>query len=382
MKKHRSPALLACLVLPVVTPVQATDWVRTFDGSTTAGWTGSIAFDDWGFTGPNGRTAVDFDAVNGFGNGTYNASTADYCINNPSACGIGQIQHVVTTGPDGLTPDAPANIQSDFLSSNGPYPNANVDSLTSFFKWGYTSNAGSTFSNMLIDFDGDYQIAKNDMDFQFYNIIDYQQVVPDGGTRVGTVADGIYNNKLAFQPYALTDAVGWCGSILADHPNAHEAMAGQVTFDIALDVYFRNDDGTFTYWSTEITRDFVMRSYGDITVDLTSWDGQGTQQMSARAVVNNTDPTVDNQSVGPDTPVGDPELWHNKVSFMGADVLQGGGGLGDCGILSAEFAAGQRGPGVMKDWERGGIQRRRRHLADGGVHRLCLYPACRCRALC
>jgi len=322
--------------------------VRTFDGTTHNGVTGSIILDDWGFVGPNGRIADSFEPINGFGNGTLTDATLASCIADPASCGIGQIQHVITTGADGITQDAADDILGDFLSPNGPYPQSNVDSLTSFFDWGYSTVAGSTFNNMMIDFDGDYHIPQKDMTFKFFNIINYTQVVPDGSTRTGTVADGSYKNKLAFQAYPISDAKGWCGSVLADHPNAHEAMAGQVTFDVVFDVYFRNADGSFTYWSSEITKGFQMRSFGDVTLTITSADGSGTQEMSARAIVNNTDPTVTNQSVGPNTPVGDPSLWHNKVSFMGADVIPGGTGEGDCGILTDEWVAGQRGEGVYK----------------------------------
>ena len=330
--------------------------VRTFDGSN--GWAGTITVDDWGFTGPNGRTVQDFAPLNGFGNGAYVsamdpacmadplACTATACIADPASCGIGQIQHVVTTGPDGLTQDPPHDIEGDFLSPNGPYPQANVDSLTNFYRWGYTSVAGSTFTDMLIDFDGDYQIAKDDMSFQFYNVIDYQQVVPDGNTRVGTVADGAYSNKLAFQPYPVSDAKGWCGSVVAEHPNAHEAMAGQVKFDVVFDVYFVNADGSHSYWTSEIIPNFEMRSFGSVVVDLTSTADGTTQQESAVAIVNNTDPTVSNSSVGPATPVGDPALWHNKVSFMGASIIPSGAGL--CGVLTDDWVAGLRGEGIKK----------------------------------
>jgi hypothetical protein len=335
-------------------------WVRTFDGTTHGGWVGTITLDDWGFTGPNARTVEDFAPVNGFGNGTYvsaidsscladaSVCTADDCVADPVSCGIGQKQRVITTGPDGITQDPPHDILGDFLSPNGPYQQANVDSLTNFYLWGYTSVAGSSFTNMLIDFDGDYQIAKDDMSFEFYNVIDYQQVVPEGGIRVGTVDDGSYGNKLAFQPYAVSDARGWCGSITATHPNAHEAMAGQVTFDVVFDVYFVNADGSLTYWTSEIIKNFEMRSFGNISVDLTSSADGGKQQMSAVAIVNNTDPNVINRSVTPNTPVGDPEIWHNKVSFMGASVIPGGAGEGLCGVLTDDWVAGIRGRGIKK----------------------------------
>jgi len=354
MRKNITSSLLCILAITSYSSSYADSllWVdgklvRTLDGTNHSGVTGTITLDDWGFTGPNGRKADSFEPVNGFGNDLFTAEATEACIAAPAACDIGQMQHVITTGPDGLTQDPAHDIDSDLQSTNGPYPQTNVDSLTTFFDWGYTTVAGSTFSNMLIDFDGDYHIAKDDMVFEFYNTIDYQQVVPEGGTRVGTTADGLYDNRLAFQPYALSDAKGWCGSVLAAHPNAHEAMAGQVTFDVAFDVYFVEDDGSLTYYSTEITKGFQMRSFGDITLDVQFVSGR-TKQMYATAIVNNTDPTVVNKSVNPETPVGDPELWHNKVSFMGADVIPGGSNEGSCGVLSPEWAAGARGPGVKK----------------------------------
>ncbi|MDH5767326.1 MAG: VPLPA-CTERM sorting domain-containing protein, partial [Gammaproteobacteria bacterium] len=296
---------------------------------------GSVTFDDWGYTGPGGRTAMDFNSINGFG------GTAEGNMLDPTG-GIGQIQHVVTSGPDGLTPDAPDTVEGDILGNAGnTFTNANMDSAANFYKWAYTSPANSTFNNMRIDYDGDYDIAKDDMNFAFYNYFDYSQVGTTGG-----LADGRYLTGLAFQPYALTDATGWCGSVLADHPNALEAMAGQVQFDFAFDVYFQFvlPDGSvsYSYSSTEIVPDFQMRSYGDITVDVTT-DGGDSQQFSARAVVNNTDPAAGNTQVGPDAPVD--ADYHNKVSFMGAGVLPN---TPECGLLTAEWASGARGPGVKK----------------------------------
>lgn len=338
--------------------------VTTFDGNSTVGAVGSITFDPWGFTGPGGRTAQDFELVNGFGNGVYNPSTAAGCILDPASCGIGQVQHVITHNADGFTQDPPHDIDPDFFSIYGPYPQANVDALTTFYKWGYASQGGSTFDNMLIDFDGDYQIAKDDMTFKWYNIIDYTQVIPEGGTRTGgtnvqgnyvIMPDGSYHNDLAFQPYALSDAKGWCGSVLVSHPNAHEAMAGQVQFDMAFDVYLRNaSSGALTYMSTEIVNNFKMRSFGNITVDITTNWGTGDQQLQhARAVINNTDPRDFITTVDENTPVGDPAQWHNRVSFMGADVLTSGsdasGNTGDCGILNPEWNQfTNSGPGISK----------------------------------
>ena len=343
--------------------------VTTFDGSTTSNAIGTITFDPWGFTGPGGRTAADFGPIGDFGNGTYTPATAAACIADPASCGIGQVQHVITQDADGLTQDPPHDINFDFFSSYGPYPLANVDSLATFYLWGYNSPGGSTFNNMLIDLDGDYQIAREDMSFEWYNIIDYTQVPQydefgdplsrEGGfNKVGNFVyapDGTYNNNLAFQPYALSDAKGWCGSVLVSHPNANEAMAGQVEFDFAFDVYLRNEsNGALTYFSTEIVNNFKMRSYGNVVVDITTNGGAGDQQLQyASAVINNTDPTVAINTVNSNTPTGGPN-WHNKVSFMGADVLTTGseasGNTGDCAVLNPDWQqfGPNNGPGFNK----------------------------------
>ena len=337
--KFSSLYILMALAVPNVHAVQ---WLTTYDGSTTQGNAGTITLDDWGFIGPQGRQADSFEPYGGvFGNGMYETMGAAYCIADPAACGIGQMQHVVTSGADGITPDAPALIKADFLSTTGDFQNANVDSLTTFFQWGYTTAAGSTFNNMMIDLDGDYHIAKEDMTFEWYNSIDYTQVIPDGQSRVGTNPDGEYFNGLGFQPYVVSDGKGWCGSVTAPHPNAHVAMAGQIKFDIIMDVYQRNPaTGALVFFSSELTPDFEMRSFGDITVD---FPGSG-QAMNARAVVNNTDAGVTNQTVGPVTPLGDLS-WHNRVSFMGANILPAGGW---CGLQSAEWLGGARGIGVKR----------------------------------
>ncbi len=341
--------------------------VTTFDGSTTSGAVGTITFDPWGFIGPGGRTADDFSPIGGFGNGNYDPNdqvSITACIADPVSCAIGQRQHVITQAGDGYTQDPPHDINFDFFSNYGPYPRANVDSLATFYFWGYTSPAGSTFNNMLIDFDGDYHIAQEDMTFEWYNIIDYTQIIPPGETRIGgtnkvgdyvIIPDGPYHNDLAFQPYPLSDAIGWCGSVLAQHPNAHEAMAGQVQFDFAFDVYLRNaTTGNYTYMSTEIVNNFKMRSFGDVSIDITTNWGAGDQQLQyATAVVNNTDPRDAISSVNINTATGDPAVWHNKVSFMGADVLTTGsdasGNTGDCGILNPAWnASTNSGAGINK----------------------------------
>lgn len=292
----------------------ATEWVTAING-------GTATFDDWGYTGPNGRTAADFEAVNGFG-GLAEGNALD------ATGGVGQIQHVVTTGPDGLTPDASQTVLEDL---NGPnwWTDANMDSQTNFYEWGYTTTAGSTFNNMQIDYDGDYLIKREDMAFNYYRSFDYTKD-PDG-ILPRFVDDGEYQQNIQFQPYAVSDAIGWCGSVMSTNPGALEAMAGQVQFDFAFEAFFGNrdnpDPGIPGTGSLQIVSDFEMRSYGTLTIDVTIGSGAGAKDLTfvADAVVNNTNPSAG--SVNPDTGLkevggtGVDEDYYNKVSFMGGGAL-------------------------------------------------------------
>ena len=306
---------LGVLALGLCPQVYAEVWVTNIDAANYGGSTGTITFDDWGFSDRlNGRNATQFDAINGFGE-------------------VGQVQHVVTKDPDFITPDSPSTVTPEWGSTD-TFTNANMDAAVNFYQWGYTTTGGSQFSNMRIDKDGDYFIAQEDMQFKLYNSFTYQQVGNDAQPGdPGYLADGTYATKIAFQPYVLSDAKGWCGSVMASNPGALEAMAGQVTFDFAFDVYFQIAPGLYSYSSTEIVRDFEMRSYGDITVDVTTVGGD-VQSYSARAVVNNTDPSINNGTVdGAPVDVD----FYNQVSFMGAGVLSG---TDYCGRLTEGWTPG------------------------------------------
>lgn len=325
------PITVACMTGLYSSHVFSAEHITTYNAADYAGSSGTITFDDWGYTGPGGRTASDFSAINGFG-GAAEGNSLD-----PDG-GIGQIQHVITNDPDWNTPDQPQTVYEDFTGTD-VYDDANLDSTTNFFRWAYTSPGGSTFNNMQIDYDGDYHVAQNDMNFEFYNFFTYNPA--DGSSAPSTN----YTN-LAFQPYALSDASGWCGSVMASHPNATEPMAGQLTFDFAFDVYFQNPDTlALSYASTEVVRGFQMRSWGDLNVDVTRVDGT-TQQYSARAVVNNTDPSTIGDVENPVVEeLAASDEYKNDVSFMGADVIASGG---TCGVETAEWAAGNRGASVTR----------------------------------
>ena len=303
---------------------------------------GEVLFYDWGYTGPQGQTAGEW-----VSNGTFD--------------GAAQIQHVVTVDADRLTPDVTNTIQTD-LDTVPLFYDANMDTQTNFYKWGYTTVGGSTFNNMQIDADGDYLVNRNDMTFMYYNTFDYQY---DGGGDLAALpqsaTEGIHTTNIAFQPYALSDATGWCGSVGATNPAALEAMAGQVTFDFGFEAYLPtnpNVDGDGIgipgAGSMQIVQDFEMRSYGSLEINITIADGgSGDFNFTADAVVNNTDPTaatdtgamievpilnmdgtqalddfgqprtmmVEDKAVGGG---GINETYYNTVSFMGGGVVPDG----------------------------------------------------------
>lgn len=289
---------------------QATIFTTNIDAGTYGGSTGTITFNDWGYTGPLGANANTFQIGSGF-----------------DASRIGQIQHVITRSPDYLTPDAQTSgpwaqptVYGDLFNSP-PYPtfsNPNMDGAVNFYKWAYTTPANSTFSNMQIDKAGNYFIAKNDMSFGYYDNFQYVDAT-------GTNPSQNFDTRINFQPYAISNAKGWCGSVLTSDPNGVAKMAGQVTFDFAMDVYFDNAVITGSpgmsdlYSSTQLIPGFVMRSYGDITVNVTT-SGGDVMHFTSSAVGNNTNPTTVVPGVGGTLD----DAYHNLVSFGGGGVIPSG----------------------------------------------------------
>lgn len=311
MKKFWGVPCVFLLAIGFVLPASADVYTTSID-SATYGVTGYITFDDWGYTGPNGRTAMDFGPVNGFG-----ANPLD-----PTG-GIGQIQHVITRSPDKLTPDAPNDIYIDWMEPGNPFgvqfPDTNMDANVNFYHWGYTSPGGQTFNNMRIDYDGDYLVDRTDMNFLVYNGLDYTNegtnpsAPPDGFYTEFEVAPGATLGKMAFQPYAIEDATGWCGSVLASHPNALDIMAGQLTFDFAFEAFMAGDPVVPGSGSIQLVPDFMMRSYGSLEIHV----DQSNLTFNADAVVNNTNPgNTDRWDLDP--------AYHNLVSFMGGSVVPTG----------------------------------------------------------
>ena len=310
----------ALIATPAFAAVPQT-FTTTIDAA-TYGSSGTIVFNDHGYVGPDGVGANDFQVGSGF-----------------DASRVGQIQTVVTKDPDGLTSDAPQRIVGDLGIPNPDglhYPRANMDGQVNFYQWGYTTVGGSTFKDMTIDKAGNYYVARNDMAFKYYDTFEYTDT---GGIRAAETRDTYLN----FQPYAVSDARGWCGSVLASSPDSVERMAGQVTFDFAFDVYFDNshiEDGTTdpdSFSSTQIVPDFVMRSYGDYVMNVTTAGGV-VQSFSGSAVENNTNPL---------TGEIDP-AWQNQVSFLGGGVIPKGvwvfnDGTADVTVAEVQGVAGTAG---------------------------------------
>ncbi|TCV83396.1 VPLPA-CTERM sorting domain-containing protein [Sulfurirhabdus autotrophica] len=274
------------------TAATPTTWVSNYDINSAQT---TIKFNDWGYTPIAGVNANTYQIGPGF-----------------DSSRIGQIQHVVTTGPDGITPDPGHTVYQDFNEQNPPFTNANMDSAVNFYKWGYTTVAGSTFNNMQIDKAGNYHVAQNDMKFQFYDSFKYSD-------KTGANPNSTYDTSINFQPYAVSDAKGWCGSVMSSNPDSLEKMAGQVTFDFAFDAYLSNNfqgggPGVTGNPNSaiQIVPGFVMRSYGDYEVSYTE-DGYSTTYYGS-AVANNINPV---------TGLPDP-AYHDKVSFLGAGVVPNG----------------------------------------------------------
>lgn len=280
-----------------------TNYTSTYSAA-QYGLGGTVVFNDWGYVGPNGSGVNDFVVP---GSGGFDSSQ------------IGQRQQVVTFGADAtgatnldmLTPDPN---QAVLRTEGGdPMYDVNMDGQVNFWKWGYTTPAGSTFNNMQIDKNGNYFVARNDMAFGFYDFFTSTfSTVSGDPTSLQTNDTGIN-----FQPYAVSDAKGWCGSVLNSNPNGIAQMAGQVTFDFAFDAYLGNGHPDFvngTGGGTQIVPDFVMRSYGDYIVTAsapTVVNPSATLTYRGNAVMNNTNPV---------TGALDP-AYQNKVSFLGAGFV-------------------------------------------------------------
>lgn len=284
-------------------------FTTTYDPSRYNGSSGTITFNDWGYVGPAGVGAEQFQVGSGF-----------------DASRLGQVQNVVTLAPDRLTRDAPKTVSHDFSSDNY-FKQANMDGQVSFFKWAYTTPT-SNFYNMQIDKAGNYFVAKQDMQFGLFDSFDYKNMRPAPNNTIPP--DEVNDTGLNFYPWAMSDGLGWCGSVLNSNPNGVGVMAGQLTFDVAFDVSTTDanilPDGQRlpNPVNSQVIPDMVMRSYGTYTVSVTDIDGY-VQSYSGSAVMNNNNPTINPLDANGEVTGNalDP-AYQNLVSFLGGGVIPNG----------------------------------------------------------
>ncbi|HEY9120284.1 MAG TPA: hypothetical protein VIN33_11035 [Marinobacter sp.] len=299
-------AMFAALALAGASPVLAVNDPQQYTNMGNGDWrldintsvaTGSITFNDWGYTGPTGVGVNDFEVAGGF-----------------DASRLGQVQRVTTLAPDYLTPDPASGIWRDgfgYSPPNPQMPNANMDGSVNFYRWGYTTPE-SHFNNMHIDTAGNYFVGRDSMRFGFYDTFAY---TTDAGA---TTSD--WDTQINFQPYAISDGIGWCGSTMVANPNGLETMAGQITFDFAFDAYLFDGLPGVDQAAPQLVAGFVMRSYGDYSVDVTHTPTGRTMAFEGSAVGNNMDPL----SVVPGEGGTTDADYLNKVSFLGAGVVPPG----------------------------------------------------------
>lgn len=276
-----------------------TDHVTVYDAA-TYGSSATITFNDWGYKGPAAWNQFVVPNSGGFdaSNIGQRQKVVTYGISRDPVTGV------VTNNLDWKTPDSSKTV----LDGSGNFmPGAMMDGQVNFYKWAFTTPAGSTFNNMQIDKNGNYFVAKNDMKFGFYDDMQYKN-------KKNLYPERTYDTAINFQPYAVSDAKGWCGSVLSANPNGLEKMAGQVMFDFAFDAYMNNAHPTpGMAGGTQIVPGFVMRSYGDYKVVVQGVDAEETAQLTytGNAVINNTDPLTGELD----------QANQNKVSFLGGGVV-------------------------------------------------------------
>lgn len=267
-------------------------WVWRVDPARYGGASGSITFSDEGYRGPGGAGPNDFQVGDGF---------------DPENRSF--VQSVEVVEADGITADPLHTVYADDLFGMGGHPSsafegANMDGQVNLGNFAWTTPPGTKFVNMQIDKAGNYFVAKRDMQWGFFDEYKYRSATGELRTR-----DTSFN----FQPYPLSDAYGFCGSVLTSEPTALERQSGQLVFDVAFDVY-PNDGGPGSGRpSTQVVPGFVMRSYGAYTVQVKNGMGQ-SQRFTARASGINYNPVTGQLD----------RAFYQRVSPLGAGVIPDG----------------------------------------------------------
>lgn len=267
-------------------------WVLPIDPQTYGGARGSVTFYDEGYRGPGGASVNDFQVGGG------------YDPSRPSFT-----QDVVVIEQDWQTRDPATTVWSDDLLGFGRSPTSalrdgNMDGQVNLGSFGWTTPPGTQFAAMQIDRAGNYFVARKDMRWGFFDQYRYK---PAGGD--ARTIDTNFN----FQPYPLSDAYGFCGSVLTLQPRALQRQSGQLVFDMAFDVYPGDGSDGSPVKSTQVVPGFVMRSYGSYAVDVTNRFGQRQQFVANTSGINRN----------PLTGALD-ESFYQKVSPVGAGVIPDG----------------------------------------------------------
>jgi len=290
-----APAAAATPQTPRYESEGAGKWVFKVDPANFGGATGTVTFFDDGYRGPGGASVNDFAIGEGY---------------DPSRPAFSQDVRVVQR--DLLTADPVSSPMSDGSPAGLMFSDANMDGSVNLGPFGWTTPPGTRFLNMQIDSSGNYFVAQRDMTWGFFDSFDYQRKAGGGPTTSDT--------QFNFQPYPLSDAFGWCGSVLASVPEAVERQAGQLVFDVAFDVYpLDAEPGGQIPPMTQIVPGFVMRSYGRYEVDV-NWTF-GSQRFAGGTVGNNVNPMTGEID----------RAWQNQVSPVGAGVIPTGAWVTDEG---------------------------------------------------
>lgn len=220
--------------------------------------------------------------------------------------------------PTSYSPDF-ANAPSIFFQK---FENASIDGTANLAGLAFTVATGTQFMNMQIDRNGNYYVARRDMQWDWIDSYEYKNL--ETGQRA--THDTFFN----IQPYPISDAYGWCGAVPPGDPNSQRSMAGQLIKDIAFDVYAMDGspaDGIPAF-TTEIVPSFVMRSFGIYVVDVTMMNFGGIRQRYSSRSKGVHQRPVDSP-YGPAGSIvqpgdGDYQLWRNRVSPFAAGVVPTG----------------------------------------------------------
>lgn len=330
-------------------------WVWTLD-PLVSGATGTVTFYDWAnaitrsgiMQGPGGAGVNEFEIPSPWTTAQKAQLGYYFDFNRPSFT-----QDVDSVLPDFLSPDDtvldsdlnptstsgytiksdwdPTLYHPDAINVPTPFadfPNASMDGAANLFKFAFSIAPGTQFMNMQVDKEGNYYVARRDMQWEFIDSFLYKQV---GSAGPPETLDTQFN----IQPYPVSDAYGWCGAIPPEDPQSLQPMAGQLIKDIAFDVWEADlgPGNGVPPFTTEVVPSFVMRSFGLYVVDATMLSFGVRQRFSSMSKGVHVRPVAATDPVtGQVFPAGsrvvpgdfDFQHWFNRVSPFAAGVVPKG----------------------------------------------------------